>query len=158
VKFTRRVSLKRLVSRVAVGISLQPVKSDVTQVEQLMYSLSDGGGGPVSKKVLQRYRDYLKIGWREGRSPHPLFDEVWYADRYPDVRAAGFPGLVHYLRFGWREGRSPHPLFDEVWYADRYPDVRAAGFPGLVHYLRFGWREGRSPHPSIPDARLLELR
>ncbi len=155
-KSLKKESLRHLVSRVSSAISLQPIQNDINQIKQLMDSLSEGTGGPVPKGVLDRYREYLKTGWREGRSPHPLFDEVWYADRYPDVRAAGFPGLVHYLRFGWREGRSPHPLFDEVWYADRYPDVRAAGFPGLVHYLRFGWREGRSPHPAISDARLLE--
>ena len=40
---------------------------------------------------------YLEFGWREGRSPHPLFDEAWYRIEY------GVPntnGLLHYLELG----------------------------------------------------------
>jgi hypothetical protein len=77
----------------------------------------------------------------------PLFDESWYGSLYPDVVAAGVPGLVHYVTHGWLEGRNPHPLFDESWYGSLYPDVVAAGVPGLVHYVTHGWLEGRNPHP-----------
>ena len=94
-RFSKSGSFRGILGRFASAISLQPIANDVAQIKQLMDSLSEDTGGSGSKAVLQRYREYLETGWREGRSPHPLFDEVWYADRYPDVRAAGFPGLVH---------------------------------------------------------------
>ena len=105
----RKRSLRRFVASVVRIASLQPSQSVDAQLQSLVGSLSEPISGPKKREILVRYRVYLDGGWREGRSPHPLFDEVWYSDRYPDVHAAGFPGLVHYLRFGWREGRSPHP-------------------------------------------------
>ena len=40
---------------------------------------------------------YLESGWREGRSPHPLFDEAWYRNEYGVLNSSG---LLHYLRSG----------------------------------------------------------
>ena len=107
-------SLARRVNRIARAASLLPNRDDVPQMTALMNSLSEPVGRASRPETLERYRAYLSGGWREGRSPHPLFDEVWYSDRYPDVHAAGFPGLVHYLRHGWREGRSPHPSIPDA--------------------------------------------
>ncbi len=42
----------------------------------------------------------------------PLFDPAFYAERNPDVVAAGVNLLQHYLENGHREGRDPHPLVD----------------------------------------------
>jgi GT2 family glycosyltransferase len=78
------------------------------------------------------------------RSPHWLFDELGYRDRYPelgpDTLAAN--GLVnnydHYLRFGAAEDRIGHLLFDPAVYlanfneADR-ADIRRHGV--FTHYL-----------------------
>jgi hypothetical protein len=98
----------------------------------------------TSLKPLQHYLDQ---GWKEGRSPHPLFDLKWYLEHNPDVLTAGAEPLQHYLNHGWKEGRSPHPLFDLKWYLEHNPDVLAAGAEPLQHYLNHGWKEGRSPHP-----------
>lgn len=51
--------------------------------------------------------DYVREGWRRGRSPGPLFDAARYSRLYPDVAAAGVDPLYHYLRWGWSEGRTP---------------------------------------------------
>lgn len=44
--------------------------------------------------------------------PHPLFDVAYYLERYPDVRAAGTPAILHFITHGADEGRSPHGGFD----------------------------------------------
>lgn len=84
--------------------------------------------------------------------PHPLFDPAWYAERNPDVVAAGEDLLQHYLRIGDAEGRSPSPLFDPVWYRARYPDAAADDGPALSHFLRVGAGEDREPHPLFDPA------
>lgn len=101
---------------------------------------------------------YLVRGWREGRSPHPLFDDAWYLDRNPDVAAAGLQPLVHFLRYGADEGRETHPMFDAGYYARTNPDVGRTGVAPLLHYVTDGAAENRSPHPDFPGdavARLL---
>jgi glycosyltransferase involved in cell wall biosynthesis/SAM-dependent methyltransferase len=76
-----------------------------------------------------------------------LFDEGYYTELNPSVRASGLSPVDHYLKLGWREGLKPHPLFDSTWYLQQNPDAAEAGVEPLGHYLSFGWREGRSPHP-----------
>jgi hypothetical protein len=104
---------------------------------------------------LQPLQHYLDQGWKEGRSPHPLFDLKWYLEHNPDVLAAGVEPLQHYLNHGWKEGRSPHPLFDLKWYLEHNPDVLAAGVEPLKHYLQQGSREQRNPHPLFNVSRYL---
>ena len=87
-----------------------------------------------------------------GQPPHPLFDESWYLERYPDVAKAGVNPLAHYLRFGAAEGRDPHPLFASAWYLSRSPDVTLLGVNPLVHYWTKGALEGRDPHPLFHGA------
>ncbi|QUJ76022.1 glycosyltransferase [Sulfitobacter albidus] len=90
---------------------------------------------------------YLKYGWREGRSPHPLFDTKWYLAQVPDLIETGKEPVAHYRTTGWREMRSPHPLFNLSWYLMQHTDVMAANIDPWWHYLQKGWREGRSLHP-----------
>jgi glycosyltransferase involved in cell wall biosynthesis len=86
---------------------------------------------------------YLEYGWREGVSPHPLFDEAYYA-RW---NSPGGPGLAHYLSEGERAGAWPNPAFDPDWYS------KAAGRDGphgaLQHYVRFGAASRTTPHPLV---------
>ncbi|MBR5969477.1 MAG: hypothetical protein IK016_03930, partial [Lachnospiraceae bacterium] len=81
------------------------------------------------------------------------FDTDFYADRYPDLKAAfGYRHDLlyrHYLTYGKKEGREIRTLdmFHATAYADRYPDLKAAfGYNRFLlwrHYLTFGKREGR---------------
>ncbi|BEV01872.1 hypothetical protein [Novosphingobium olei] len=72
-----------------------------------------------------------------------LFDEKFYAARYPDVIAAGADPLDHFIKFGGAEGRHPSAAFNSKWYLSENPDVQSAGLNPLVHYLEFGRDEGR---------------
>ena len=79
----------------------------------------------------------------------PLFDEEWYLDHYPDVRASGKDALTHYLDCGAAEGRDPHPLFDTKWYLEQNPEVARANLNPLEHYTRTGVTKGCAPHAAF---------
>lgn len=72
-----------------------------------------------------------------------LFDEAWYHERYPDVKASAIDPVLHYLTHGAKEGRDPGPLFSTQGYFAAYPDVAASSLNPLLHYIRFGGQEGR---------------
>jgi glycosyltransferase involved in cell wall biosynthesis len=78
-----------------------------------------------------------------------LFDEDWYLQEYPDVRAAGIDPLLHYVKYGWREARNPNILFNTEWYLEHYPDVRAVELNPLIHYIRHGAGELRNTSPEF---------
>lgn len=62
----------------------------------------------LRRSSLDPVAHYLRIGSREGRSPHPDFDTAFYREAYPDVVASGIDPFYHYLRFGAEEGRRPN--------------------------------------------------
>lgn len=76
----------------------------------------------------------------------PLFNGVWYLNKYPDVKDSGMTPLEHYIEHGGSEGRKPNPLFDGVWYLNKYPDVKDSGMNPLAHYIKYGSSEGRKPN------------
>lgn len=71
------------------------------------------------------------------------FDEAWYLEQYPDVRALGMDPVAHYLWLGARLGRNPNPNFDTNGYLKRYPDVSRSGINPFLHYCKWGKAEGR---------------
>lgn len=88
----------------------------------------------------------------------PGFDEKFYLDNNPDVKADGIDPMLHFLHYGWKEGRDPSRGFSVNGYLQHNPDVRDAGLNPLVHFLEFGLAEGRSfcspaatATPPVPD-------
>jgi hypothetical protein len=120
---------------------------------ETFYLRQNPGLAATGMKPLQHYLD---AGWKEGLSPHPLFDVRWYLGRNQDVRTTGVEPLGHYLQSGWKEGRSPHPLFDGKWYLSQNPAVSASGIEPLMHYLGAGWKEQRDPNPLFSVRRYLQ--
>ena len=59
---------------------------------------------------------YQLLGWRRGRSPHPLFEANHYRHQahLRGLPSAG-PPLGHFLRSGLRQGLPPSPLADLAW-------------------------------------------
>ena len=89
--------------------------------------------------VMEAYEslhNYIKVGAREGRDPHPLFDTSYYFDQNEDVAEAGVNPLTHYIEKGFKEGRDPHPLFNTVRYLCENPDVARSGMNPLIHYVK----------------------
>ncbi len=86
------------------------------------------------------------------RSLGGLFDAAWYAERYPDIAAAGIEPIRHFIRHGLEEKRDPNAFFESAWYLEHYLDVGASGFHPLLHYVMIGATEGRNPHPRFDAA------
>lgn len=94
-----------------------------------------------------RYASAFDAYCRRGcldRSPHWLFDELSYRDRYADLTdevlsgAGLFNGYDHYLRYGVLENRIGHPVFDQETYLSNFDvaDILAVREQGVYqHYL-----------------------
>jgi hypothetical protein len=100
---------------------------------------------------------FLRHGWREARSPHPIFDPSFYLENNPDVAAAGANPVVHFLTFAVKENRSPNRLFDLEFYLRQNPDVTAAGMDPIRHYIEHGGPEGRNPGPLFEGKAYADL-
>ncbi|MCR5031274.1 MAG: hypothetical protein K6A92_00280 [Lachnospiraceae bacterium] len=80
-----------------------------------------------------------------------VFDPIFYANRYPDLKAAGITTDAqlksHFLTNGMKEGRQGHAQFDVHAYKDRYTDLQKIYGEDLTqyyyHFINNGYREGR---------------
>ncbi len=91
------------------------------------------------------------IGYAQAASVEDVFDERYYADEYPDLKAAyGYDRtalLKHFMKFGLAEGRVMNEMIDIVKYKEIYKDLQAAFGDDwdayIEHYLRYGAFEQR---------------
>ncbi len=86
-----------------------------------------------------------------------LFDDAFYLEKYPDVKAAAIDPLRHYVEHGAFEGRKPHRLFAPEFYLRQRPEARAPGIDPLLDFLA-GGAQVANPHPLFDcagDARRL---
>lgn len=90
--------------------------------------LSQKNAGLHSREPLT---DYLTSGYKKGISPHPLFDEAWYMQQYPDVASSNISGLLHYMKYGWKENRSPNDFLDLNFLINKFPNSC-----GLAHFAK----------------------
>jgi len=114
------------------------------------------GNPDIAGSGLDALTHYLKVGWREGRSPHPLFDLDWYLRRYPDVASLGVEPLGYFITDGARKGHDPHWCFDTGFYLARIPAGQILLNNPLVHYLTEGSAQGLDPHPLFDTRWYLE--
>lgn len=129
----------------------------------------------TARSFMSALDHYLQFGAAEGRPAYtaagaaltatnttgsvPYFNENYYLDQNPDVRAAveqGFyaSGLQHYQLSGGQELRSPSANFDAVYYVAANSDVRLAVNQGvfrtpLEHFDQFGVTENRAPNAAV---------
>ncbi|AYO81998.1 glycosyltransferase [Methylobacterium brachiatum] len=106
-------------------------------------------------------RDYLTVGWREGRDPRPDFCTADYLAARPYLARAGINPFLHWVTAQRAKGGAlPRPdtkqaerlarrLVDGAFYLANNPDLRAAGVDPVAHYMASGWREGREPSPHF---------
>jgi GT2 family glycosyltransferase/glycosyltransferase involved in cell wall biosynthesis len=134
---------------------------------------------------LSPIQHFIRIGWREGLDPNPLFSTRRYLKNNPDVARSGDNPLLHYVRHGRKEGRltgasdamkaarisasgakmsetelrhielSIEADFDEKFYREAYPDAVAEEDSALRHYILRGWREGLDPNPLFSTRQYL---
>ena len=60
---------------------------------------------------------YVLVGERLDHPPSDYFDPSYYAERYPDIAAAGRSYLGHYIATGRREGRRPVSVASQLAFA-----------------------------------------
>jgi hypothetical protein len=101
-----------------------------------------------SRAPKSRLRDYLRPRKKEMKELTAIrnsafFDQEFYLDSNPDVRASGMDAALHYLSCGGREGRDPGPFFSTEEYLARFPDVAASSVNALAHYEMYGRHEMR---------------
>lgn len=110
-----------------------------------------------SRRVASAFDAYCRGGFY-GRSPHWLFDEVFYRTRYLDLTEDYLAsrdlvnGYDHYLRYGDQSGRSGHILFDPTLYVTELTDRgrQAAAESGcFTHYLRSLPMQSPEPRTTI---------
>ena len=94
---------------------------------------------------------FLDHGAREGRNPHPLFDNLYYRTELQPSDNHINP-LIHFITIGAFERRRPNWLFDPDFYFREYLDVMASGLNPLRHYILYGANEGRRTHPLFDTA------
>jgi len=112
--------------------------------------LRQPGAGRLSDAAVH----YAEKGAAAGCSPNPYFDESFYLERYPEIRAAVAAGrfasgFQHYREFGFAT-HDPHWLFSEAFYRARRPDLTSevlATFDlrnGYHHFIVAGQAEAIS--------------
>ena len=106
----------------------------------------------IKQAGIEPLTHYVLLGERDGRRPTPIFDPVWYRERY----SLSETDLVfaHYLAHRTTGRVSPIPEFDAEYYYRTYPDIAAAAIDPFEHYINAGFREGRNPSPEFDTALL----
>ncbi len=89
------------------------------------------------------FNHFCRYGWREGRSPHPLFNISHYRSAAGALSGLMNP-LVHYQLIGRRDEISPSRWFDVDVYLSCNPDVAISKMDPYAHFVRFGVQENRT--------------
>ena len=103
-------------------------------------------------------------GYTRAAGIEDVFDEHYYADMYPDLKAAyGYNRaalLKHFMRYGFNEGRTMNGMIDIVKYREKYPDLQEAfgdDWDAYVdHYLNYGAFEHRDSGTGFDPVDYLE--
>lgn len=80
------------------------------------------------------------------------FDYQYYADTYPDLKAAyGYNKTKlqnHWTKYGMKEGRSASPILDLKFYVEQNPDLKAVygnNYKAAYdHFIKWGYKEYRN--------------
>ena len=123
---------------------------------------------------------YLRIGWRENRSPFEGFPIERYTSEHLFVKGLGISPLYHFASQARLLGRESEPgklkhflrssigalkpsdvahirkavsrEFNAQYYLERNDDVLSAKTDPLDHFINYGWRENRMPNPFFDCA------
>lgn len=99
----------------------------------------------------QAVYDHVESVFYGGLDYSPVFNAIYYADRYKDLKAAyGYNRsalFTHFITNGMKEGRQAIDTFNVQAYRARYPDLQKAFGDNLPayyqHYIHLGQKEKR---------------
>ncbi|WP_196137731.1 glycosyltransferase [Aliikangiella sp. G2MR2-5] len=97
----------------------------------------------VGRKVSNALVNYLKGGYKQGFSLHPLFDNDYYLENNSLMDEVP---LISYLKSNDKYIRV-HPLFDPTYYVARHKGVRDLSYDLLSHYIACGSKLNFWPNP-----------
>ncbi len=134
----RHKSLLSLAQKRADALDATPVRRLVKPVQALIARQIKNQPGGRSRAQHEKIRRQIAASG--------FFDEDYYLEHNPDVKASGVDALDHYINHGGIEGRAASAFFDSGYYLNVNPAVHEAGMNALIHYLRFGAEEGREAY------------
>ncbi|MEM1200630.1 MAG: glycosyltransferase, partial [Pseudomonadota bacterium] len=137
----RHKSLLSLAQKRADALDETPVRRLIKPVQELIARQIKKQPGGRSRAQHEKVRRQIAASG--------FFDQDYYLEHNPDVKAAGVDALDHYIDHGGIEGRAASASFDSGHYLNVNPAVREAGMNALIHYLRFGAEEGREAYKVI---------
>ena len=109
------------------------------------YLMSEAAWADFKRRIMGTTTAPIGFDWS------PVFDATYYANRYPDLRAAGLTTsaqlLNHFINNGMKEKRQANDVFNVDVYRNRYADLRLAfgeDYPAYYkHFCTNGKLEGR---------------
>ena len=99
---------------------------------------------------------YLRVGWREGRFPHILFNIPFYFNQFPENLSNAAEPILHFISEGWLQGKKPNPYFDPLEYAREKSHLEFIKTNPLSHFIHNGCREQKYLPPYIDQQFYLE--
>lgn len=90
---------------------------------------------------------YSEFPTQENHHVHPLFDPVFYTQRYPEVLTSGIDALSHYVLIGSGSHFWPMPIFWPDYYEKQLSKGSDCFDSLLTHYVLKGESESISPCP-----------
>lgn len=93
---------------------------------------------------------YVDFGWKEGKSPSPLFDPQFYQQTYC-TDPSGDP-FAHYLEHGIKNHNRPCPWFDPQFYQQQYLQSEQTAIAPLKHFLQVGRKRQFYPNEVLHAA------
>ena len=145
-----------------IGVCVSSTASSITTLDGNTGVGNEANGGAVMQRTRSKsnvygyarpaYASGIVVASDPGIKDYSLvFDAAYYANRYPDIRAAfgtdSAKLLQHFIQYGMSEGRQAKSTFNVTVYKARYSDLQAAFGDDLQkyyeHYIQFGYKEGR---------------
>ncbi|MEW6994786.1 glycosyltransferase [Colwelliaceae bacterium MEBiC 14330] len=90
---------------------------------------------------------YSEFPTQENHHVHPLFDPIFYTQRYPEVLTSGIDALSHYILIGSGSHFWPMPIFWPDYYQKQLSKNDSCFDSLLTHYVQKGESDSVSPCP-----------
>jgi GT2 family glycosyltransferase len=124
---------------------------------------------PAAVERMGGFAHFLHAAWfeRQEADASPYFDRFWFADRYPEMRAAVAAGqwscMLHAYLDPAGPTLDPNGFFAEAAYLEAHADAREAvargeALNGYDHYLKSGVFSLRAPSPEVDLAGFVDRR
>ena len=142
-----------------IGVCVSSTASSITTIDGNTGVGNEANGGAVMLRTRAKSNVYgyarpayaVETATSTVKDYSLVFDASYYANRYPDLKAAFGTDpaklLNHFKQYGMCEGRQAKSTFNVTVYKARYSDLRAAFGDDLPkyyeHYIQCGYKEGR---------------